>query len=60
MRIDFSIDVTPSVVDAVTTRDLGEAVMMALSCAGENPKGVAMHPGMTLEWTVTRDEDAFV
>lgn len=59
MRIDFSIDVAESVMAAVTTRDLSEAVMMALSCSAENPKGVALHPGLTLEWSVTREEDAF-
>lgn len=60
MRIDFSIDVERSVMGAVQTRDLMEAMMMALSCSAENPKGVALHPGMTMEWAVTRDEDAFV
>jgi hypothetical protein len=34
---------------------------MVLSCISQGKaKGVAMHPGMTLEWKVTTDEDAFV
>jgi hypothetical protein len=60
MRIDFSIDVAASVMDAVTNQHLAESMMLALSCMGDHPKGVALHPGMTIEWNVTRDEDAFV
>jgi hypothetical protein len=61
MRIDLSIDVERSIVDSVTSGYLNECVLMALSCLSQgNPKGVGMHPGMTIEWSLTRDEDAFV
>lgn len=61
MRIDFSIDVERSVVPAISSGYLNECVLMALSCLAQgNPKGVGLHPGMTIEWSVTRDEDAFV
>jgi hypothetical protein len=61
MRVDLSIDVERSIAHAVTDEFLRENVSLVLSCISQGKaKGVAMHPGMTLEWTVTTDEDAFV
>jgi hypothetical protein len=61
MRVDLSIDVERSIAHAVTDEFLRENVGLVLSCISQGKaKGVAMHPGMTLEWKVTTDEDAFV
>ena len=58
MRIDFSIDVERSIADKVTRGYLNECVLMALSCLADgHAKGQGLHPGMTIEWSVTRDED---
>jgi hypothetical protein len=61
MRIDLSLDVADAIAHAVTNDFLRENVNMVLSCISQGKaKGVAMHPGMTLEWSVTTSEDAFV
>jgi hypothetical protein len=61
MRVDLSIDVERSIAHVVTDEFLRENIGLVLSCISQgNRKGVALHPGMTLEWTVTTDEDAFV
>ncbi|MEK1929844.1 MAG: hypothetical protein AAAC47_08645 [Pararhizobium sp.] len=60
MRIDLMVDVERSIMDTVTMGDLKEAVMLSLSCLLQgNAKGVGLHPGMTIEWKVTRDDDEF-
>jgi hypothetical protein len=60
MRIDLSIDVADSIAHVVTDEFLRENVNMTLSCISQgHANGVAMHPGMTLEWKVTTSEDAF-
>lgn len=58
MKIDFSIDVDRTVAPTVSGGYLNECVLMALSCLSQgHMKGMGMHPGMTIEWSVTRDED---
>jgi hypothetical protein len=60
MRVDISIDVNSAVAGEVTSEYLDECVLLALSCMSRgNPKGVGMHPGITIEWELTGDEDAF-
>jgi hypothetical protein len=54
MRVDLSIDTN-------STELLAEPIALVLSCIAQGESnGVSMHPGMTIEWTVTTDEDAFV
>jgi hypothetical protein len=61
MRLDISIDVEQSIAHVVTEEFLRENVNMVLSCMMQgNAKGVALHPGMSIDWNLTRDEDAFV
>jgi hypothetical protein len=61
MRIDLGIDVERAIAHLVTDEFLRENVHMVLSCISQGKrKGIAMHPGMTIDWTVTTDEDAFV
>ncbi len=58
MKIDFTIDVDRSVAGNMTKAYLDECVLMALSCLAQGKsKGIGMHPGMTIEWNVMRDED---
>ncbi len=58
MKINFNIDVERSIIDTVTNDYLKECMAMAVSCMAQgNPKGIGMHPGMTIEWSVIRDED---
>jgi len=58
MKINFSIDVERSIADTVTERYLNECMAMAVSCMTQgHGKGIGMHPGMTIEWDVVRDED---
>ncbi len=58
MKIDLCIDVDRNIAGGVTRDHLNECVLMALSCLAQGKsKGIGMHPGMTIEWNVTRDED---
>ena len=60
MHIDFAINFNAAVTD-VDTRTLTERVMLAMSCLSQGEReGTALHPGMTIAWKLTRDEDAFV
>ena len=58
MRIDFSIDVNRAVAPTVTSDFLNEALRLAVSAVAQgHAKGVGLHPGVTVEWTLTTDED---
>lgn len=60
MHIDFAINFDAAAAD-VDAKLLTERVMLAMSCLSQGEKeGVSLHPGMTIAWTLTRDEDAFV
>lgn len=60
MHIDFAINFNEANAN-VDARVLTERVMLAMSCLSQGEKeGTAFHPGMTIGWKLTRDEDAFV
>ena len=61
MRIDFSIDVDRSIAPVVTEEFLRENVNMVISCITQgNAKGTALHPGMSIDWTLTRDDEEVI
>jgi hypothetical protein len=58
MRIDLSIDVERAIAHVVTEEFLRENVNLVRSCITQgHAKGTALHPGMSIDWTLTRDED---
>lgn len=60
MHIDFAINFDAAAAD-VDAKTLTERVMLAMSCLSQGEReGTAFHPGMTIGWKLTRDEDAFV
>lgn len=58
MRIDLSVEMDRAVVPAVDIDTLKEYATLALSCMLQGKtKGVAMHPGVTLEWKLTPSDE---
>ena len=58
MKVNFTIDVDRTVASEVNSAYLNECMAMAVSCISQgHEKGIGMHPGMTIEWSVIRDED---
>ncbi len=58
MKVNVTIDVDRNVAIAMTDKYLNECMALAFSCMSQgNAKGVALHPGMSIEWSVLCDED---
>jgi hypothetical protein len=59
MRIDISFDVDRATAAALTTDYMKECLALAVSAIADgHAKGTGLHPGITVEWEVIRDEDA--
>lgn len=58
MKIDLSLDVERSIAHALSVDMLREDINLVISAISQgHAKGTALHPGLTIDWKVTRDED---